>query len=285
MELQQKSGHSPFSGCLPLLIQLIVVGFILYPIIQNPLRYVLDQSPGFSEALLYYATAPQAVGGLGISVEAGNVMDLLTTLGGENINGLADFVLIKDGGEIVKQFLTLSIPNFTAFGINLGKMPSFASILILVPILNVIGQWGTMFLTKKWNATGYNAMGGEDAQGKFSMKLMEFLPLLMTVFILFQVPAMIGVYWFFRSLISLLKQFIMQKVLPIPKYTEEELKEIEKMEKERQKAQKAALKAQPKYRSLHYIDEDDYDELPEVKPNSNGSGKKINPQDRPEIKD
>ena len=67
-----------------------------------------------------------------------------------------------------------------------------------------------------------------------------------------------------------------------PKYTEEELKEMEKMEKERQTAQKAALKAQPKYRSLHYIDEDDYEELPEVKaqnPNKNVSG------DRPEIKD
>ena len=41
MELQQKEGYSPFSGCLPLILQLIIVGFILYPIIQNPLRYML----------------------------------------------------------------------------------------------------------------------------------------------------------------------------------------------------------------------------------------------------
>ena len=95
---------------------------------------------------------------------------------------------------------------------------------------------------------------------------------------------MIGVYWFFRSLISLLKQFIMQKAMPVPKYTEEELKELEKLEKERQKAQKAALKAQPKYRSLHYIDEDDYDELPEVKKNTDSKGS-IDPSERPEIKD
>ena len=75
MELQQKSGFSPFSGCMPLLVQLIIVGFILYPIIQNPLRYVLDESTGLSSALMSYATAPKAAGGLGLSISGGNVMD------------------------------------------------------------------------------------------------------------------------------------------------------------------------------------------------------------------
>ena len=54
------------------------------------------------------------------------------------------------------------------------------------------------------------------------------------------------------------------------------------MERERQKAQKAALKAQPKVRSLHYIDDDDYEELPEVK---NQSTEKHVSSDAPEIKD
>ena len=107
----------------------------------------------------------------------------------------------------------------------------------------------------------------------------------MTVFILFKVPAMIGVYWFFRSLISLGKQYIMKTVYPVPKYTEEEIREMEKAEKERQKAQKAALKQPPKYRSLHYIDEDDYEELPAVKQNKPESQKKFSPSDAPEIKD
>ena len=107
----------------------------------------------------------------------------------------------------------------------------------------------------------------------------------MTVFILFKVPAMIGVYWFFRSLISLGKQFIMKTIYPVPKYTAEELREIEKAEKERQKAQKAALKQQPKYRSLHYIDEDDYDELPPVKENNKSGAKRIDASNAPEIKD
>jgi len=285
MALQQKEGYSPFSGCMPLLVQLIIVGFILYPIIQNPLRYMLDQSTGFSSALVSYATAPKAAGGLGLALSSsGNVIELLAALNETNMAGITEFSLIANGSDVLNTFNSLSIPNFTAFGINLGKLPSFTSILILVPILNVLGQWASMFLTRRWTNTGYNAMGATDGQEKFSIKMMDVVPLLMTVFIMFQVPAMIGIYWFFRSLVSLGKQFIMKTALPVPKYTEEELREIEKAEKERQKAQKAALKQQPKYRSLHYIDEDDYDELPEVKQN-NSNGKKLSPSDAPEIKD
>jgi len=284
MELQQKSGYSPFSGCMPLLVQLIVVGFILYPIIQNPLRYVLDESTGFSSALMSYATSPKACGGLGLTVSGSNVMELLAVLTSENMQGIVNFPLIANGSEILSEYTSLSIPNFTAFGINLGRLPSFTSILILIPLFNVVGQWASMFLTRKWTGMGYNQMGAQDAQDKFSLKLMDILPLLMTVFILFKVPAMIGVYWFFRSLISLGKQYIMKTVYPVPKYTEEEIREMEKVEKERQKAQKAALKQQPKYRSLHYIDEDDYDELPTVKQNKT-EPKKFSPSDAPEIKD
>ena len=284
MELQQKSGYSPFSGCLPLILQLIIVGFILYPIIQNPLRYVLNESTDFSSALMTYATAPQAAGGLGLDISAGNVMELLSALNADNIKGIADFALIKNSDVILTEYASLSMPKFTAFGINLGRTPAFTNILILVPILNTVGQWFSMQLTRKWTGTGYNAMGAEDAQGRFSLKMMDVIPLLMTVFILFKVPAMIGIYWFFRSLVSLGKQFIMQKVMPVPKYTAEEIKEMEKAAKERQKAQREALKQQPKVRSLHYIDADDYDELPEAKPTSSNQSKRLG-SDAPEIKD
>ena len=74
--------------------------------------------------------------------------------------------------------------------------------------------------------------------------------------------------------------------MPVPKYTEEELKSIQKAKKVQQKAQTAIIKTQPKYKSLHYIDEDDYDELPEVKTQSKKHDTKptLN-SDKPEIKD
>ena len=284
MALQQKEGYSPFSGCLPMLLQLIIVGFILYPIIINPVYYMLNQSEDFSNALLYYATAPVATGGLGFDLSSkGNVIELLSLLNEENIQGIASFAPIANGAEILAKFNELPIPNFTIFGgfINLGEIPKFASILILVPILNIGAQWLTMFLSKRWNQNGTNP-AVQDGQTAASMRIMEILPLALTFFILFQIPAMIGVYWLIRSLISLGKQYLIKLAMPIPKYTEAEIKEMEKAERERQKAQKAALKAQPKFRSLHYIDDDDYEELPEVK---NQADNKHVSDDAPEIKD
>ena len=284
MALQQREGYSPFAGCLPMLLQLIIVGFILYPIIQNPIYYMLEQSEDFTSALLYYATSPEAAGGLGFELSAkGNAIELLSLLNKENIVGIANFAPIANGQQIADTFIALDIPNFTIFGgaINLGAIPKIASWLVFVPILNIAGQWLTMFLSKKWNQTGMNPVA-QDAQNAASMKIMEILPLALTAFILFQIPAMIGVYWFIRSLISLGKQYLIKLAMPIPKYTEAEIKEMEKMERERQKAQKAALKAQPKVRSLHYIDDDDYEELPQIK--NNDATKHVS-DDAPEIKD
>ena len=285
MELQQKEGYSPFSGCLPLILQLVIVGFILYPIIQNPLRYMLDTSADFANALLSYATSAKSVGGLGLKLSSkGNVIELLSILKPENMEYITDFALISNGQQCLDVFRSLEIPNFTMFGLNLGEVPKVAfNLMILIPVLNVLVQWASMKLSKVWNSTGMQP-AAQDAQSQASMKIMELVGPLMTLFIMFSVPALIGVYWLFRSVVSLLKQYIMKVAMPIPKYTDEEIREMEKAERERQKAQKEALKEQPKYRSLHYIDEDDYEQLPEINKNT-GSKKKFDNTEMPEIKD
>ena len=284
MALQQKEGFSPFSGCLPLLIQLIIVGFILYPIIQNPLLYVLDQSQEFSSALTTYATAPKAAGGLGIELSGrGNVIELLSRLSIKDMEGIKNFELIKNGEECFEAYKGLDMPNFKLFGLEIGQVPKILSILVLVPILNVALQWVSMKLMRKWSMTGAPA-ANQDAQAQASLKIMDLVMPLMTLVIMFQVPALIGIYWLFRSGLSLLKSFIMKKVMPIPQYTEAELKEMEKAQKAAEKARKETLKEQPKYRSLHYIDEDDYDELPTLKNENEKKSKGIN-GDLPNIKD
>lgn len=288
MALQQQEGYSALSGCGPLIAQLIIVGFILYPIIQNPLRYMLDTSADFSNALVTYATSMRALGGLGLELGSkGNVIELLTMLNITDMEGLKTFPLIANGEACLELFRGLSIPNFSLGALNLGKIPSLKvwdinSILLLVPVLNVVVQFLSMKLTRKWSGTPTPAGAGDQAAA--SMKMMDYMMPLMTLFIMFQVPALIGIYWLFRSGLSLLKQFIMKTILPIPKYSEEDLREIEKAEKERQKTEKAIIKTQPKYKSLHYIDADDYEDLPEMKQTEKKDQKTIS-QDRPEIKD
>jgi predicted CopG family antitoxin len=71
--------------------------------------------------------------------------------------------------------------------------------------------------------------------------------------------------------------------MPLPKFSEEEIKEMKKAQKEAEKAARSAAKAAPKYRSLHYIDDEDYDSLPELK--TEGKTVASGDMDIPEIKD
>ena len=157
------------------------------------------------------------------------------------------------------------------------------SILVIIPVLAAASQWFTVWITRKFNSNPASQPGAGDAQSQTSTKIMEFVMPLMTLFIAFRFSGMLGLYWIYQSIISIGQTLLLAKFMPIPKFTEEELKAMRKAEKEAEKASRAALKDAPKHRSLHYIDEDDYDELPAVKQEE--PAKKLSGSDMPEIKD
>ena len=301
MELQQKEGYSPFSGCLPLLIQLPLI-MLLYAVIQNPLSYIasydmdtvsavvqnseLSEQDQINEAItkIYNEITPLEEGGK--PTEFKNIQQI------QLINSIKSYISDGNGGtdaekvkDIEKYGLEIeSIPNFDLLGVNLAETPSIKniSILVLIPIIAAVASWFTMWFTRKYN--GNPAMQAQDAQAQASLKIMDLAMPLMTLFIAFNFSGMLGLYWIFQSVLGLGQTMIIAKAMPMPKYTEEELKEMRRQQKAAEKAQRAAIKSQPKYKSLHYIDEDDYDTLPEIKSADNNNSK-ISGSDMPEIKD
>lgn len=246
MELQQKEGYSMLSGCLPMLIQFPIIIF-LYNVIRSPISYICKASSDVIKAVA------NIVGYSG--------SDEIALIGEIN-----DYI-VKNGADAIEAagLNVKLIPNFNLFGVNLAATPSFSpiTILVLIPVLAAAFQWLSMFLMKKMN--GNMQPGGTDAQSQLSMRMMDLIFPLMTLFFAFNFSGMLGLYWIYQSIISILQQFILSKLMPLPTYTEEELKEMAKLEKERAAAQRAAMREQPKVKSLHYIDDDDYDELPEIK--------------------
>ena len=91
-----------------------------------------------------------------------------------------------------------------------------------------------------------------------SLKLMMLVMPLMTMFITFSFAAAIGIYWIFRTLLSMAQQFILYKAMPYPKFTEEDFKQAEKDYK-KGVTSSGAKKEYPEreYRSLHHIDDDE----------------------------
>ena len=85
----------------------------------------------------------------------------------------------------------------------------------------------------------------------------------------FMVPALVGIYWMFKSVISTLRQFIVCKIMPYPQFTEEDYRAAE-----REYAGKAPRKGENrpdnrtytgnvemvggKPKSLFHMDDDDY---------------------------
>ena len=272
LELQQKEGYSPLSGCLPLLLQMPLIIF-LYNVIRNPLSYICKLS---KEAVVAINTVVNSLDG---AVDFSKI-DQIALVNKIHDSGLD--VINYAGGS----FNVSEIPNFDLFGLDLAATPSIKleeiSWLVVIPFIAAGVSWLSMFLTRRWNGNGMAA--AQDAQSAASMKMMDLIMPVMTVFLAFSFSAMLGIYWIYQSALSILQSFILAKTMPLPKYTEEELKAMRKAQKDAEKAQRQALKAQPKYKSLHYIDDDDYDELPTISSNDSGS-KKNSGLDTPEIKD
>ena len=301
MELQQKEGYSPFSGCLPLLIQFPLI-LLLYAVISNPLSYIAEydmdtvssivETKDLSEQDQINEAIAKIYNHINPTEEGGKPTEFKKIQQIQLINSIKSYISDENGAVIEEKKAEIeafgieieSIPNFDLLGVNLAETPSIKniSILVLIPIIAAVASWFTMWFTRKYN--GNPAMQAQDAQAQASLKIMDLAMPLMTLFIAFNFSGMLGLYWIFQSLLGLGQTMIIAAAMPMPKYTEEELKEMRRQQKAAEKAQRAAIKSQPKYKSLHYIDEDDYDTLPEIKP-AEKNGNSISGSNMPEIKD
>ena len=298
MELQKNEGYSPLSGCLPLLIQLPLI-MLLYTVINNPLSYIAKTTEAFEDAdkneviLEVYKgiTDDEEIDKLD-KLQKGSEIKIINEINKyvDNYDGRfgteGKFATKEGRIEHIKSYgLDYdTIPNFYIGNTNLAETPSLKnlSLLCLIPFVAAGAQWVSMWLTRKFN--GNNQMQMQDSQTQASMKIMDLIFPAMTLFMAFSFSAMLGLYWIYQTLLGLLQSFILAKAMPLPKFTEEEIKSMQKAKKEAEKAQREAAKSQPKYRSLHYIDDDDYDVLPDA-PKSESSNDKPMSGDMPEIKD
>ena len=306
MELQQSEGYNPLSGCLPLLIQLPII-LLLFSVITHPLSFIAKTTDAFDkddkEKIVISVYNEVTLH----SNEIDELSDLSKNPEIDIINAIYAFVdndVKVDGKKVdlsqypgyttkeeriaIIETLGLdydTVPNFKLWGVNLAEQPKLTnlSILCIIPFLAAAAQWVSMYLTRKFNGNPMMQQA-QDAQAQASMKMMDLMFPALTLFMAFGFSGMLGLYWTFQALLGLLQSFILAKAMPLPKYTEEEIKEMHKAQKKIEKEQREIAKSQPKYRSLHYIDDDDYDVLPDA-PTSEASKEKHIDGNMPDIKD
>ena len=282
MEMHQQEGFNQFGGCLTLLIQLPII-LALYNIIINPMKYVLGLSEDVINTVSEYVK-----NGLGMTLtgKGGNIelVSKIKSIGISGLEGLKTYTAegVAEGAGAAAYDALAGVadrlPDFTIFGgsIDLGAIPSFQTPnwLLLVPVLTFVIYFFSMKLTRK--LTYQPALAGPDDKAMgCSNTVMDVTMPLMSVFITFGVPAALGVYWIFKSIISSIQQFILAKAMPLPKFTEEDIKAAEReLAGKKKPVKKERDPNAPRPRSLHHIDDEDY----------NDKGNYVAPVKAPEVK-
>ena len=254
MELQQKEGYSPLSGCLPLLVQLpVFLG--LYQVVRKPLTYLFNWSNDAVNALCEKLNEWNA---LHAPELAKYTIEDQIPLMNQASNHLAN-------GDFTYETLEIAqLPNLTYGPFNLGDIPNIGAFnwLLLIPLLSFVFSFLSMKITRKLNSPVMTAQGSPETE--MSNKIMDLMMPLMSVFISFTLPAAFGVYWLFGYVFGIIQTVIMAKAMPLPTFTEEELRQYEKeMKASRARSNYRPVSSAP-VRSRHHIDDDD-DDMP-VKP-------------------
>ena len=255
MKMYQDEKFSMFSGCLPMVFQMIIL-FALYAVIQNPLHYVNHINTENVDKIGVKMAEMYKDGELVTEGTSDSIISRLDSMkktledGKELKNGLSGIEIanllringVEDFSEYLPEgFTKENLPNFSIFGgaLDLSLTPSIKQIdwLIIVPILVFLSYFLSMKLTRKLSYQAPTA-GNQGA----SMKFMDVgMPLISVVFS-FQVPALLGVYWIYNSVFSVLKQYLLKVIYPYPEYTEEEYKAAEKQYASGTKVDRASVK-------------------------------------------
>lgn len=245
MELYKRENFSPASGCLPLLIQMPIL-LSLYNVVMNPLRYITGLSVTQISELQTYMTDS-----LGYTLTNGNgvYIDMLNRIR-ENVSAFT---------HIVPDLDTMTLPTVSLFGIDLAAVPTFNfnpfDWLILVPVFSLVFAYASQKITRLFT---YQSPETLEAQKSASMRIMNLSMPLLSMYIAFQVPAAIGLYWIFRNIISTVQQILLSRLIPVPQFTEEDYRQAEKeMKVKAPKEKKKDPNAIPP-RSLHHIDDEEY---------------------------
>lgn len=273
--MYQEEGYNPLGGCLPLLLQFPII-IALYYVVINPLHYVVGISQDFINAMVTFATDTVEKGGLGLAaaeVNAKNTISLISLInekGIEFFRGITSYQNVDLKVSLSEVYDTFStavekgLPNFNFLGMNLGEIPAISkpSLLWLIPALTFLTYFFSMKLSRKFSYQPSTGSAEADKQAACSNWMMDIMMPAFSVYISFSVPAAVGVYWIFKSIIGTVKQFAISKIMPLPKFTEEDYKAAEKeyagkapKEKPR-KVDFESGKNNPK--SLFYMDDEDY---------------------------
>ena len=207
LKLQQDYGYKPTAGCVPMLLNFLVI-FGVIGVVYNPLERIFH----ISAAAL--ASAGEALTAAGVSFTA---ITRDTTIIAQVLAGNSGLLQCFTEAQIAT--ITEFSQHMSFLGIDLTRVPQIGlSLDLVLPLLSVI----TMFLSTH-----------------ISMKVTMYLMPLMYLFFCFTYPLAFSLYYVISNIVMTVQTQAMRKV-----YDPEKMrKEVEAQIEEKRKQQKRGVKS------------------------------------------
>lgn len=208
-KLYKENGASPTSGCLWSLIPFPIL-IALYSVIRQPLTRMMFVAQEMVDAVQSYFVG---AGLYTIPAKADAYYEIkLTELAHTHWDELQS--------ALAGQLDGLMNIDFGFLGLNLGSQPDWKFMfttnwgdvsiwlpalgLFLIPFISAGLSWASMKISNLSNPQA-------DAQAQASMKSMNIVMPLMSVWICFVMPAAMGIYWIANSVFGMARDFILTK--------------------------------------------------------------------------
>ena len=218
MKLQQDFGYKPTAGCLPMLLNFLVM-FGVIGVVYNPLERIFH----ISAAAL--ASAGEALTTLGIAF---NPITRDTNIIAQVVAGNSAVLGCFSAEQITT--ITEFSQHMNFLGIDLTRIPQIGlSLDIVLPLLSVL----TMF----WSTHVSMKASGQQMQG--SMKLTMYMMPLMYLFFCFTVPCAFSLYYVVSNILMTVQSIIMKKIYDPEKVKAEVLAEMAARKKEQKRGVKS----------------------------------------------
>ena len=175
MKLYKEYKISPFSGCLPLLIQFPILIALIW-VIYDPAKYMF----GVDTSTLFADVA-------------------------RNNLTLARLQYAVDACGLNANFL----------GINLVAIPDFRSVttLWIFPILSTVATYVSGKITQAQQGASPNTDAG--SQAAQTSRMMTTVMPLMTLFFTFTMPVAASFYWFISSAVQILQTLVLKVIIKV----------------------------------------------------------------------
>ena len=204
-QLYKDNNASPTGGCLWSLLPFPIL-IALYGVIRQPLERMMGIDKEVVAEIKQWV-----IDNLGFVVSKQGTYDEIgvTNLIHQNwdkfTSAMGDF-----GGKLLNL-------DYSFLGLNLGEIPDFkiwnygkegflvAFGMFLIPVIAAFLSWASMKISQATNPQP----AGNAAQ---SMKMMNVMMPLMSIWICFIMPAALGIYWIANSLCGIAREYVLTKI-------------------------------------------------------------------------